>query len=174
MVILGIVGGVILVGFVGESVRRAISGRRFDRGSPRSIRITHGGSFAPRRSPACLNPPEAGEYRLSNQFTDSFSVEELARFVIEAHPGRVEVEHLEPPRVEQEQHYFRAAHTELLDPGLAPHLLGLDTVASLLAMAERHRDRVDPAAIRPSVQWRATASDLPMAGRVRTPQPSVA
>ena len=56
--------------------------------------------------------------------------------------------HLDNPRVEKEEHYYRAAHTKLLDLGLVPHLLDRSTISSLLAVADRHRDRVDPAAIR--------------------------
>ena len=113
---------------------------------------------------ACVNPPETGEYRVFNQFTESFSVGQLAEMVVDAFPGRVEVEHLDPPRVEKQEHYYRAAHTKLLDLGLVPHLLNQATISSLLAVADRHRDRVDPAAIAPTVQWRATASTLVTAG----------
>jgi UDP-sulfoquinovose synthase len=113
---------------------------------------------------ACLNPPAEGEYRVFNQFTESFTVEQLAHMVVEAYPGRVDVEHLDDPRVENEEHYYRAAHTKLLDLGLVPHLLNQSTISSLLAVADRHRDRVDPVAIRPTVHWRNTASTLPTAG----------
>ncbi len=113
---------------------------------------------------ACLNPPAAGEYRVFNQFTESFSVGQLAEMVVDAFPGRVEIDHLEDPRVEKQEHYYRAAHTKLLDLGLVPHLLNQATIASLLAVADRHRDRVDLQAIQPTVQWRATASTLPTSG----------
>ena len=41
-----------------------------------------------------------------------------------------------------------------------PHLLQASTLQSLLAVVDRHRDRVDPVAITPTVQWRKTASTL--------------
>ncbi len=110
---------------------------------------------------AVLNPAEQGEYRVFNQFTESFSVNQLADMVADAYPGRVEIDHLEDPRVEQQEHYYRAAHTKLLDLGLVPHLLTEATISSLLGVAERHRDRVDPAAIRPTVEWSKTSSTLP-------------
>jgi UDP-sulfoquinovose synthase len=113
---------------------------------------------------ACVNPAEEGEFRVFNQFTESFSIDQLAEMVVAAYPGRVDVEHLETPRVEKQEHYYRAAHTKLLDLGLVPHLLDRSTVSSLLAVADRHRDRVDPAAIRPTVQWRRTNSELPTSG----------
>ena len=112
---------------------------------------------------ACTNPPEAGEFRVFNQFTESFSVQQLAEMVVDAYPGRAEVLHLEDPRVEKEDHYYRAAHTKLLDLGLVPHLLNHGTLSSILAVVDRHRDRVDVAAFEPTVQWRQTASALPTA-----------
>jgi UDP-sulfoquinovose synthase len=108
---------------------------------------------------ALLHPPAAGEYRVFNQFTESFSVADLAERVGALVPG-VEVEHLDDPRVEQESHYYRAAHTKLLDLGLAPHLLSDGLITSLLTLVDRHRDRVDSGAIRPTVDWRRTHSHL--------------
>jgi UDP-sulfoquinovose synthase len=114
---------------------------------------------------ALLNPPAAGEYRVFNQFTESFSVGDLAERVAGLVPG-VEIEHLDDPRVEQESHYYRAAHTKLLDLGLAPHLLSDSLITSLLALVERHRARVDAGVIRPTVEWRRTQSHLgAIAGR---------
>ncbi len=125
---------------------------------------------------ACLNPPDKGEFRVFNQFTESFSVSQLAEMVVDAYPGHVEIDHLDDPRVEKQEHYYRAAHTKLLDLGLVPHLLNQATISSLLAVVDRHRDRVDPVAIRPTVQWRSTASVLPTSangdGRSRTAEPT--
>jgi UDP-sulfoquinovose synthase len=112
---------------------------------------------------ALTHPAEEGEYRVFNQFTESFSVLQLAEMVADAYPGKVRIEHMEDPRVEHEQHYYRAAHTKLLDLGLVPHLLSAGTIHSLLAVADRYRDRVQPEAINPTVQWRTTASTLPTA-----------
>jgi UDP-sulfoquinovose synthase len=109
---------------------------------------------------ALLNPAAEGEYRVFNQFTEMFSVRQMAELVIEAYPGKVSVEELEDPRVEKEEHYYRAAHTKLLDLGLLPHLLEAATIRSLLAVVDRHRDRVDLDAIGPTVDWRRTSSPL--------------
>lgn len=109
-------------------------------------------------------PPAAGEYRVFNQFTESFSVMQLAEMVVDAYPGRVDVASVQDPRVELEEHYYRAAHTKLLDLGLVPHLLDQGTLSSLLTVSDRHRDRIDPEAIRATVEWAKTASSLPTAG----------
>ena len=116
---------------------------------------------------ACDNPPEMGEYRVFNQFTESFSVLQLAEMVAAAYPGSTRIEHLDDPRVEKQEHYYRAAHTKLLDLGLVPHLLSSRTLASMLAVVDRHRDRVDLNAMQPTVEWRRTSSVLPTSGASR-------
>ncbi len=114
---------------------------------------------------AVNHPADAGEFRVFNQFTESFSVLELAEMVVAAFPGPVEIANVDDPRVQKSEHYYRAAHTKLLDLGLVPHLLSQQTVSSILSVADRHRDRVDPAAIQTTVAWRQTASELPTSGR---------
>jgi len=78
--------------------------------------------------------------------------------------GPVTIEHPPTPRVEKEEHYYRAAHTKLLDLGLVPHLLTSSVIRSLLTVCEQHKDRVDPAAILATVDWRSTSSSLVTAG----------
>jgi UDP-sulfoquinovose synthase len=109
---------------------------------------------------ALTHPAHEGEYRVFNQFTESFSVIQMAEMVAECYPGSTRIEHMDDPRVEKEEHYYRAAHTKLLDLGLVPHLLEPSTIRSLLAVVDRHRDRVDLTAVRPTVEWRRTASAL--------------
>jgi UDP-sulfoquinovose synthase len=113
---------------------------------------------------ALLNPAGPGEYRVFNQFTESFSVLQMAEMVAAAYPGATRIEHVEDPRVEKEEHYYRAAHTKLLDLGLVPHLLEEPTIKGLLEVVDRHRHRVDLEAIAPTVQWRKTTSTLHTGG----------
>jgi UDP-sulfoquinovose synthase len=109
---------------------------------------------------ASEHPAEPGEFRVFNQFTEQMSVREIANTVAAAYPGGCRIEQVENPRVEAETHYYRAAHTGLLDLGLVPHLLSDTLIGSMFRIAERHKDRVAPEAIRPTVQWRATTSAL--------------
>ena len=106
---------------------------------------------------AVNNPAGAGEYRVFNQFTESFSVAQLAALVREsaAEIGiEVDIEHLENPRVELEEHYYNPIHTKLLDLGLDPAYLGDELVRSMLKMIDRYRDRVIDSAIDPRTQWK--------------------
>jgi UDP-sulfoquinovose synthase len=118
---------------------------------------------------AIVNPPERGEYRVFNQFTEQFSVGQLAELVAQA--GRKlalapEIEHLPNPRVEAEQHYYNATHTKLLDLGLEPHALSESLLDSLVNIAIEHRDRVDRDVIDPRVDWRTGARSGVVAGQL--------
>jgi UDP-sulfoquinovose synthase len=111
---------------------------------------------------ACLNPAARGECRVYNQFTEQFSVLDIARKVREA--GRdlgmkVEIDHIPDPRVEAEQHYYNAKHSKLLDLGLQPHYLSESLLDSLMNIAIKYRDRVDPKIMLPQVNWREPCND---------------
>jgi UDP-sulfoquinovose synthase len=103
---------------------------------------------------ACENPADSGEFRVFNQATEQFSLEELAKLVANSFPGGVEVEHIENPRVEIENHYYNFVHTALESLGLEPHLLGDTLLTSMYSIIEAHKHRVDLDLLAPSVQWR--------------------
>jgi UDP-sulfoquinovose synthase len=105
---------------------------------------------------AASNPAHSGEFRVFNQFTEQFSVAELADLVRQAgnHLGyEVEVQNVENPRVELESHYYNATHTKLLDLGLEPTHLGEELVESIIHAIERYKDRVIADAIEPRTRW---------------------
>ena len=103
---------------------------------------------------ACEHPADAGEFRVFNQFTESFTVRELAQLVERLYPGDVRVETVDNPRVEKEEHFYSAAHTGLRDLGLEPHLLGDTLVTSMFDIVREHADRADPSVLLPQVRWR--------------------
>jgi UDP-sulfoquinovose synthase len=106
---------------------------------------------------AALHPADFGEFRVFNQFTEQFSVLELAERVtkVAAEMGlRANITHLPNPRVEKEEHYYNAVHTKLLDLGLKPHLLSDQLIRDLIETAMRYKDRVDFGVIAPNASWR--------------------
>jgi UDP-sulfoquinovose synthase len=113
---------------------------------------------------ACLNPAEPGEFRVFNQFTESFSVRDLAERTARASGGEVTIDTVPDPRVEKEEHYYNAVTTKLPALGLKPHLLEDATIEVLVETAKRHKDRVNFEAIRPTVNWRSTKSQVSVAG----------
>jgi UDP-sulfoquinovose synthase len=111
---------------------------------------------------ACLNPAKSGEFRVFNQFTEQFSVLELAQMVKSVAKSMgltVEIDHLDDPRVEAESHYYNAKHSKLSDLGLQPHLLSDSLVDSLINIAMRYQDRIDQSLFAPRVNWKRSRNE---------------
>jgi nucleoside-diphosphate-sugar epimerase len=112
---------------------------------------------------AINSPPAEGEYRVFNQFTEQFSLSELAAMVVEQ-SSQMGIEarsrHIPNPRVEAEQHYYHAANTRLIDLGLAPHFLNGAVLKSLIGLAVRHRECIDRRLIMPTVSWRMAKNEV--------------
>jgi UDP-sulfoquinovose synthase len=109
---------------------------------------------------AISNPAEPGQMRVFNQFTEQFSVNDLARIVSENGERmglNVEVKHYDNPRKEAEEHYYNAKHSNLYELGLEPHLLNNTVIETLLQVAVENSHRADESLVMPSVSWnRAT------------------
>jgi UDP-sulfoquinovose synthase len=111
---------------------------------------------------ACLNPAAPGECRVFNQFTEQFSVLEIAKLVQTAGQKMgldVTVDQLPDPRVESEEHYYNAKHSKLIDLGLKPHLLSDSLLDSLMNIAIRYREQIDTAMFLPQVDWRKPTNE---------------
>jgi UDP-sulfoquinovose synthase len=103
------------------------------------------------------NPAGAGEYRVFNQFTETFTVAELAEKVKQAGAEvgiAVTIDNLQNPRFELEEHYYNPVHTKLPSLGLEPTLLSENLIESTLGVIQRYRDRVISDVIAPSTRWR--------------------
>ncbi|MBF0707290.1 MULTISPECIES: NAD-dependent epimerase/dehydratase family protein [Bacillaceae] len=106
---------------------------------------------------AAENPADKGEFRVFNQFTEEFSVLELAekvQRVAEAKGLNVNIDHLENPRVEKEEHYYHAVNTSLIDLGLEPSLLTDEHISRTLDTALKYKDRVLKENVLPNVTWK--------------------
>lgn len=90
------------------------------------------------------NPANKGEFRVFNQFTEQFSVNQLADIVTREGGKlglKVEVQNVPNPRVEAEEHYYNAKHSKLEELGLEPHLLADSMIDSLLDFVIQYKDR---------------------------------
>jgi UDP-sulfoquinovose synthase len=107
---------------------------------------------------ALRHPAAPGEYRVFNQFVETFSVNDLAAKVQEA--GRdlglsVAIQKIPNPRREAEEHYYNPAHTGLLSLGLEPHLLTPEVLQGMLRLVQKYQDNIDKDLIYPDVKWSA-------------------
>lgn len=102
-------------------------------------------------------PANQGEFRIFNQFTEQFSIMNLAKMVKltgERAGLSVKIDHLENPRVEQEDHYYNAKHSKLVDLGLEPHLLTNETLDTMLSSVQVNCQRVNTDVFTPRVKWK--------------------
>ena len=105
---------------------------------------------------ALENPVPAGELRILNQFTETFSVNELADRVqkVGKQAGLdVAIKSIPNPRKEREEHHYNPAHSGLIELGLKPTLMTEDVLGDMLEIVMRYKDQIDPDKIMPRVAW---------------------
>jgi UDP-sulfoquinovose synthase len=102
------------------------------------------------------NPVEPGELRIFNQFTESFSVNELADRVKAAGAElglSVEIQHVENPRIEAEVHYYNPEHTGLMELGLDPHYLTKEVLVAMMQIVLKYKNQIKADQIYRNVKW---------------------
>ena len=107
---------------------------------------------------AIRNPAKPGEFRVFNQFTEQFSVMQLAEKVKAAGDRvglKVAIANLANPRIELEEHYYNAKHSKLVDLGLKSHLLTDAVVDDLLKTVRANNARVKQDVFNPTIKWSA-------------------
>lgn len=121
------------------------------------------GYIALRDSMQCLtiateNPPDEGEYRVFNQFDETYSVNELAEHVVKV-AGEVGLEariwNIENPRVEAEEHYYKPDSENLRGLGFKPtHSLDEELKITISKLIE-YNDRIEAkrSVIMPTIYW---------------------
>ncbi len=112
---------------------------------------------------AILNPARLGQYRVFNQFTEIFSIAELAHLVARAGELlglEVRVKRVENPRVELEEHYYNPVHSKLVNLGLQPHCLSDVLLESMLKRIQQFAYRIKWEIILPRVKWDAAVQKV--------------
>ena len=105
---------------------------------------------------AVNEPAETGELRIFNQFTETFSVNDLAERVKEAGAAvgiDVSVQSIPNPRKEAEDHYYNPAHSGLMELGLQPTFMSEDVLVTMLEAVRSHASGIDKSKILPRVSW---------------------
>ena len=105
---------------------------------------------------AVNNPAPKGELRIINQFTELFSVLDLANKVALVGNSmglKVSIDNLKNPRKEQENHYYNAKNTTLTQLGLNPNLLTDEVLQEMLSFVLNYKNVIDKEKIMPSVLW---------------------
>ena len=106
---------------------------------------------------ACSNPAASGELRIFNQLTETFSVNELADKVSSAGKKlglEVEVQTLENPRKEMEEHYYNPKFSGLVELGLKPTYMTDDVLCEMMQFITSRKSNIKQRRILPRVSWR--------------------
>ncbi|MCK4911577.1 MAG: NAD-dependent epimerase/dehydratase family protein [Thermodesulfovibrionales bacterium] len=106
---------------------------------------------------ALTSPAEEGELRIFNQLTETFSVTQIADRIKSVGDSRgydVQINHMETPRVEKEDHYYNPASTGLLELGLKPHYLDNEIINGFFEIAEKYSGNINRDAIFRGVSWK--------------------
>lgn len=94
---------------------------------------------------ACETPAEPGEFRVFNQFAESYSIRDLAYMVKEvgAELGlEVEVKHYDNPRVEKEHHYYNPIREGLDALGYEPSTDVKSEMRLMMQDLLKHKDLI--------------------------------
>lgn len=105
---------------------------------------------------AVENPPPKGELKIFNQFTETFSVNQLAKLIVQASHKiklNVKIKHIPNPRLELEEHYYNPHSTELKNLGLQPTLLSDAVLIEMLTKIQKYTANIDKEKIMPRVTW---------------------
>ncbi|MGJ3237899.1 MAG: NAD-dependent epimerase/dehydratase family protein [Anaerolineae bacterium] len=121
-------------------------------------------AFLPLRdSMRCLtlaveHPAEAGEFRVFNQFSESYSIRDLAYMVQEVGNElnlNVEVKHYDNPRVEKEQHYYNPIREGLDAIGYKPTTDVKSEMKLMMQDLLQHKDVIEAKKdiLVPDIRW---------------------
>lgn len=105
---------------------------------------------------AVQSPAELGQLRIFNQFTETFSVNQLADKVISAaHSLGLEAskQSLPNPRKELEEHYYNPVSSQLKELGLHPTLMTENVLSEMLNIIQKQRSRIQIEKVLPRVRW---------------------
>lgn len=101
-------------------------------------------------------PAEKGELRIFNQIVETFTVNQLAEMVMAAGNGRghkVEINCIENPRKEEEEHYYNPTYQGLQGIGVKPHPLTAEVLDGLFQTVEQYKKNIRKEVIFRGVKW---------------------
>jgi len=101
-------------------------------------------------------PAKKGDLRVFNQIMETFSANELAEMTRRAGAGLgydVQIQHLENPRKEAEEHYYNPRYQGLIDIGVEPHYLTDEVMGDMFRVVETHKENIRTDVIFKGVKW---------------------
>ncbi len=109
----------------------------------------------------CINialktAPIKGNLRILNQFTEQFTVNEIAFLVKQAASLlniEVKIKNIKNPRKEMEEHYYNASNKSFLDLGLKPTKMTKERLAEMMKIIIKYKTKINLEKIMPNLYW---------------------
>lgn len=105
---------------------------------------------------AAESPAAKGELRIFNQIMETFSANDIAAQVKRVGNNlglNVQVDHIENPRKEMEEHYYNPAYQGLIDIGVEPHYLSDEVMTGIFNEVIKHKANIRRDVIFKGVKW---------------------
>lgn len=103
------------------------------------------------------NPALQGEFRVFNQFTESLSLNDMAKKICstgEKLGYKSKIKHIKNPRIEEENHYYNPKNTSLFKLGLEPVKFDEDTIKKNMLFVEKYKNNVRNAIFEAKIKWK--------------------
>ena len=103
------------------------------------------------------NPALQGEFRVFNQFTESLSLNDMAKKILTT--GKMlgyksKIKHIKNPRIEEENHYYNPKNTSLFKLGLEPVKFDEDTIKKNMLFVEKYKNNVRKEIFEAKIKWK--------------------
>lgn len=101
-------------------------------------------------------PAEKAELRIFNQIMETFSANQIAEKIKRVGNEQgltVQIDHIENPRKEAEEHYYNPSYQGLQNIGVEPHYLSDEVMTELIKTVQHHKNSIRPETIFRGVKW---------------------
>ena len=105
---------------------------------------------------SAVNPPREGELRIFNQFTETLTVNEIAKRVQSVAKKlnyNCTIKSIENPRKEKEQHYYNVVYQGLINLGINPHYFTEEMIEHLFNVVCKYKNNINKDVIFKGIKW---------------------
>lgn len=106
---------------------------------------------------AIKKPAKNGEYKVRNQFTEVFDINELAELVKVSAKElgiKVKIKKIKNPRTELSKHYYKPSNKSFLKIGLKPIYLNKEFIKETILYIQKYKANIDKKILVPKIKWK--------------------
>jgi UDP-sulfoquinovose synthase len=102
------------------------------------------------------SPAKEGQLNIYNQIMETFTVSQLANITQQAGKElgyNVNIKNIKNPRVELEEHYYNPSYQGLIELGVTPHYLTIDSMKEMFRMVAQHKEKIRREVVFRGIRW---------------------